>query len=141
MNSLVEIAKAIAEEAHRGQTRRDGKRPYIVHPEAVADRVGHSDECVAAAWLHDVLEDSSLTSDDLRQRGVPDPVIVAVEILTRDESMAYEDYLQRVAENPIARRVKVADMLANLSDTPTRRQIRKYAKGLLRLVPENDESQ
>ncbi|MEM6365456.1 MAG: GTP pyrophosphokinase [Planctomycetota bacterium] len=138
MNSLVEIARTIAEEAHRGQTRRDGTTPYIVHPKAVAERVGDSVDCVAAAWLHDVLEDSSMTADDLRRRGVTEQVIVAVELLTRENHTAYDEYLKRIAENAIARRVKIADMLTNLSDAPTRRQIRKYASGLLRLVPEND---
>lgn len=79
-----------------------------------------------------------MTADDLRRRGVTEQVIVAVELLTRENHTAYDEYLKRIAENAIARRVKIADMLTNLSDAPTRRQIRKYASGLLRLVPEND---
>ena len=86
------------------------------------------------AWLHDVLEDTSETPITLTAYGVPKIVVDAVVALTKVEGEAYPNYLSRVAGNPIARRVKIADMLSNLADSPTDHQIRKYASGLLALV-------
>lgn len=136
-NNLVELASQIASDAHAGQYRRDGTTPYIEHPAAVASRAPKSPESQAAAWLHDVLEDTELTRDDLLDRGIPESIVVAVEALTKQEGLSYEKNLRRVASNEIARGVKVADMLSNLADSPTKNQIRKYACGLLLLLEEN----
>ncbi|TWT30158.1 GTP pyrophosphokinase [Posidoniimonas corsicana] len=135
MPALTDLAKQIATDAHAGQFRRDGVTPYIEHPRAVASRVGDDPRLVAAAWLHDVLEDTDQTAESLLAQGVPAEVVDAVELLTKSPAVAYGDYLARVADSPIARQVKIADMLSNLSDGPTPKQIRKYAEGLLRLVP------
>lgn len=134
--SLAAIARSIATEAHDGQYRRDGVTPYIEHPAAVASRAPKSPEAQAVAWLHDVLEDTELTRDDLIERGIPEPVVAAVEALTKQESLSYEENVQRAAANQLAAAVKMADMLSNLSDSPTENQIRKYAKGLLLLLGE-----
>ncbi len=125
----------IARKAHAGQYRRDGHTPYINHPAAVARKLsGESAEVIATAWLHDVLEDTAETAETLRAAGVPDSVINAVEVLTKSKDVSYDEYLSGVRQNWIARKVKVADMLHNLSDNPTDKQIVKYAKGLLFLV-------
>ncbi|MEO1496447.1 MAG: HD domain-containing protein [Planctomycetota bacterium] len=131
---MVEQARLIATAAHAGQFRRDGVTPYIEHPAAVASRASQTPESQAAAWLHDVLEDTPVTRDDLLSRGVPEGVVVAVEALTKRRDLSYDENLDRVAANDLARGVKIADMLSNLADTPTQRQIRKYAQGLLRLL-------
>jgi len=52
-DELVRLAEEVARTAHAGQFRRDGVRPYVVHPEAVASRVGDDPQAVAVAWLHD----------------------------------------------------------------------------------------
>jgi (p)ppGpp synthase/HD superfamily hydrolase len=133
--SLIELAKSIATKAHEGQTRRDGKTPYIEHPKAVVLRLLHENEkVIAAAWLHDVLEDCDVTVFDLRRAGIPWQVTDAVEFLTKRDDQDYEDYLHWISLNDIAHKVKIADMLANLSDAPTKKQIKKYAKGLLFLL-------
>jgi len=133
--NLVVTAKQIASRAHSGQYRKDGYTPYVNHPAAVAQRLGREDdEVVAVAWLHDVLEDTAETSETLRAAGIPNSVIHAVEVLTRADGVSYKEYLLGVRQNWIARKVKVADILHNLSDTPTERQIIKYAKGLLVLM-------
>ena len=88
----------------------------------------------AVAWLHDVLEDTTMTVETLREHQMPAEVIAGVITLTKNGEIGYEEYLLRVKADPVARKVKVADMLANLSDHPTERQIVKYAKGLLVLV-------
>ena len=132
--SIASIAREIATAAHEGQFRRDGVTPYIHHPEAVARRVQGDEVAEAAAWLHDVLEDTSLTKDDLKERGIPDEVIQVVALMTHTNGISYERYLAAIAAHPIAKRVKIADMITNLSDSPTDRQIVKYSKGLLVLM-------
>lgn len=133
-SGLVERAEFIATRAHASQFRRDGVTPYVRHPEAVAARLKREDdETVAAAWLHDTLEDTAETEQSLRESGIPEKVLDAVRLLThRDEP--YAEYLERIRANDIARKVKVADMLSNLSDAPTKGQVLKYARGLLILL-------
>ncbi|MDR2982194.1 MAG: hypothetical protein LBV12_08110 [Puniceicoccales bacterium] len=133
-SQLVQRAEEIARHAHRGQFRRDGVTPYIVHPEAVAVRVKGDALAEATAWLHDTLEDTSLTVEQLRAHDIPEQVIAAVALLTKQENSDYEQYLVRLKANPLAKKVKIADLLANLSDHPSDRQIVKYAKGLLVLL-------
>ncbi len=128
-------AKQIAFEAHAGQFRRDGKTPYIYHPAAVVQKLrGEAQDVHDTAWLHDVLEDTKLTTNDLRAKGVCIAVVEAVQVLTKKEGGDYAVYLALVKRNSIARKVKIADMLANLSDSPTDKQIVKYAKGLIYLL-------
>ena len=125
----------IASDAHKEQFRRDGVTPYIKHPMAVADRVSHlGHEYVCVAYLHDVLEDTSVSVQDLYDAGVPANIVVAVIVLTKHEGISYDDYLKNIKNNELARHVKIADMLSNLADSPSNKQIRKYAKGLLFLV-------
>lgn len=132
MSTLLERAEMIARRAHASQFRRDGVTPYIEHPRAVVAKLANeSEEVRAVAWLHDVLEDTEETPSSLYEAAIPTMVVDAVLCLTKQELDTYDDYLQRVKENPIARKVKIADMLHNLSDAPTERQIIKYAKGLL----------
>lgn len=134
-HEVINAARELAYSAHAGQTRRDGFTPYILHPFEVTERlVGEPPEVLAAAWLHDTLEDTHLTREDLRTAGFPEPVIDAVVALTKVGEMRYEDYVERVKANPIARKVKIADMLANLADAPTDAQILRYAKGLTALM-------
>ena len=132
MENIIEIARRVASRAHSGQHRRDGYTPYINHPTAVANKLAGEDAVViATAWLHDVLEDTNETSQTLYDAGIPHGVIRAVETLTKTKEVSYDEYLNGVKLNWIAKKVKVADMLHNLSDAPTDRQIIKYAKGLL----------
>ena len=137
--NLVERARVLARDAHAGQFRRDGVTPYVQHPEAVASRVAGDPIAEAAAWLHDVLEDTPLTAAALRDANMPEEVIKCVEALTKKDGVSYDAYLVGIKANPTAQKVKIADMLANLSDHPTERQIAKYAKGLLFLVSESPE--
>lgn len=133
--SQAELAAGIARSRHVGQTRRDGLTAYISHPADVANRLqGESDEVIATAWLHDVLEDTSTTLHDLMLFGVSEQVRDAVWCLTKPPTRVYEAHMRRVKENPIARKVKIADILSNLADKPTERQIVKYAKALLILL-------
>src|SRR5690606_3181553 len=128
MNKTNEISPiaTIALLAHAGTTRRDGVTPYIEHPRDVVRRVAGNEDAEAVAWLHDVLEDTSETEESLRAKGVSERIIAAVKAMTKRPGESYDAYLGRVKENGLARKVKVADMLSNLSDAPTDRQILKY---------------
>jgi guanosine-3',5'-bis(diphosphate) 3'-pyrophosphohydrolase len=69
-----------------------------------------------AAVLHDVIEDTTLEIDDLVEAGYPADVVAAIECLTHDDSQSYGDYIERVATNEVARRVKIADLRENLAN-------------------------
>lgn len=132
---MVSKAEEIARKVHEGQKRRDGS-PYIEHPKAVACMVGDNPAYyeVQVAWLHDVLEDTPLTTKDLSEDGIDLIVIQAVRCLTKENGEPYEEYLKRVKGNPYAKMVKIADMLHNLSDSPSKNQVKRYAEGLMFLL-------
>ena len=136
--NLIEIAKKFATKSHSSEFRNDGVTPYISHCRDVAQRVANSyrsiDDEVAAAWLHDVCENCGVTNNDLLEIGMPYHVVRAVEILTKRPEQDYKEYLEGVIQNPIARKVKIHDMLSNLSDSPSRKQVKKYAEGLVFLL-------
>ena len=107
-----EEAIRIAAEAHRGQRDRAGA-PYVLHPLRMMLRMRTDAERIAAV-LHDVVEDTPWTLDDLRARGFPAEVLEAVDRLTRRPGEAYEAFVERAAAHPVARRVKLADLEDNL---------------------------
>lgn len=128
---LAKKALALCFEAHKNQRDRSGL-PYVFHPFHLAEQM-ETEEEVCTALLHDVMEDSPCTLEDLRQAGFPAPVLEALELLTRDPSTPYLAYVARLRNNPIARRVKLADLkhnsdLSRLED-PTeadRQRVLKY---------------
>jgi (p)ppGpp synthase/HD superfamily hydrolase len=109
---LLELALRLTLEAHAGQRDRAGK-PYVLHPLRVMHGV-EGEQAQAAALLHDVVEDTDTGLDDLRRAGFPAAVVAAVDALTKREGEVYESYLERVAADEIARRVKRADIADNL---------------------------
>jgi len=125
-------AYKFAYQAHDGQFRRDGKTPYICHPAGVARIVQTFAECtdkhIAVAWLHDTLEDTATSVVDLLAE-FPQDVVEAVCCLTND-GKDYGTYIANIVENHLARLVKLADIMHNLSDSPTPKQCEKYAKVL-----------
>ena len=116
--SDLQRAIEIAVDAHRGQVRKDGS-PYVLHPLRLMFSVADADAKVVAV-LHDVVEDTAVTLDDLRAEGFSEAIMAAVECVTHEAGVAYEDYIQRIKENPIAREVKLADLQdnANLYEIP-----------------------
>ena len=111
----LERAIAIAAEAHAGQKDRAGA-PYILHPIRLMIQMD-SENAMMAAVLHDVVENSTWTLDDLRKEGFSNEVLNAVDSLThRDkEGEDYWDYIQRAKSDPIAIKVKLADLEDNLN--------------------------
>lgn len=113
MEMTPEQASRLAEEAHAGQVDRAGQ-PYTEHVFAVRDLLAvHGDRARMAGVLHDVLEDTPLTSADLRARGCPEEVVRAVESVTRRRGEPYEDLVRRAAADPLGRLVKLADNAHN----------------------------
>ena len=108
----IEDAIAFAAERHGGQRDKAGE-PYILHPLRVALRVRTDRERLAAV-LHDVVEDTGVTLDELRERGLDESVVAAIETLTKRDGEDYRAFIERVAQNPIARAVKLADLADNL---------------------------
>ena len=111
----IEDAIALAVEAHRGQLDKGGQ-PYILHPLRVMLQLESEAEKMVGI-LHDVVEDTSHTFDGLRSLGYLEEVLVALNCLTKRRGEAYEDFVQRIKPNPLARRVKLADLEDNLNVT------------------------
>ena len=113
MISLVEKAIALALEAHQGQLDKSGS-PYILHPLRLMLQMESETEMITAL-LHDVVEDSAWELDQLREMGFPAEVLEALALLTHDTAGdPYDDYIQRIKQNPLARRVKLADLSHNM---------------------------
>ena len=108
---LTKRAMAICFNAHKNQLDKGGL-PYVFHPFHLAEQMETEAE-VCTALLHDVVEDSGYTPGELSQAGFPNEVVQAVRALTRGPQMRYLDYVARLRQNPIARRVKLADLAHN----------------------------
>ena len=108
---LTKRAILFAFDAHRGQYDKSGL-PYITHPLHVAESMESEDECVVAL-LHDVLEDTDITIEDLTRIGISDRQIAALKLLCHDDSVPYLEYVQAIRVDPIARTVKLADLYHN----------------------------
>lgn len=108
----IEDAIIFATEAHRGQVDRAGN-PYILHPLRLMCRMETDTERMIAV-LHDVIEDTDYTLDDLRRMGYSDEIVEAVDCLSRRDDETYEQFIQRIKPNALARRVKLADLLDNM---------------------------
>jgi len=128
---VMELAENIARRAHADQLEESTGDPYILHIERVVGLV-ETDEQRAVAWLHDVIEDSSITAADLLALGVSEPIVEAVVLLTRQAGESYADYIQRLAgsANEIAIAVKLADLRDHLRPNCPGRLRDRYRKAL-----------
>ncbi len=111
--STLERAIEIAAQAHAGQKRKNGM-PYVLHPIRVMLRQQAQDAMIVAI-LHDVLEDTNVTMDDLRHAGFTDPILSAVNLLTHADGVPYEEYIRCISGNPLASAVKKADLEDNMN--------------------------
>lgn len=110
--STLDDAITIAVKIHRGQKDRYGA-PYILHPIRVMMRVENEIEKIVAI-LHDVVEDSDMTLDDLKDEGFSVEIINAIDCVTKRENEPYLAYIERTKQNKIAIKVKIADLEDNL---------------------------
>ena len=108
---LLKKAEDIATEAHKGQLDRCGVE-YINHPRTVASYVSET-KLKIIAWLHDTIEDTDITETDLRPI-FGDEITDAVVALTKAPDDDYFDYIERVRKNPLAIKVKLADLTHNM---------------------------
>ena len=134
----LEDAIALAADAHRGQRDKSGQ-PYILHPLRVMMRCQTEPQRIVAV-LHDVVEDTGRSFDDLRELGYPDEIIKALDCLTKRDGEPYDAFVERAASDPIARVVKIADIednmdlrrLPSVADKDVER-IGRYVRGWWRL--------
>ncbi|MGE5553732.1 MAG: HD domain-containing protein [Betaproteobacteria bacterium] len=109
----LEAAIALAVEQHKNMVDTAGQ-PYILHPLRVMLAVSGDELAMTAAVLHDVVEHTPFTLEELRRRGFPSEVVEAVDALTRRAGETYDAFVLRAKANPIARKVKLADLRDNM---------------------------
>lgn len=135
---LTKKAIKLCFEAHKGQLDKSGL-PYVLHPVHIAEQM--TDEySTVVALLHDVVEDTQYTVDDLVNMGYPEQVIEAIKLLTHDKNVPYMEYIFALKNNKIAKAVKLADLehnsdltRLNVVDAKALKRVEKYkqAKALL----------
>lgn len=113
--SDLETAIGLACKVHLGQRDKAGQA-YILHPLRLMLKLANDDERIAAV-LHDVVEDGDVSLDDLRQMGYAEPVVAAIDCLSRRPEETYEQFIERIALNPLASRVKMEDLKDNMDLT------------------------
>ena len=138
MTPTIEDAVILAARAHRGQRDKAGE-PYILHALRVMLSLHDPAERMVAV-LHDLLEDTGVSPATLREAGYGEDLIASLETLTRRPDESYEDFIERIAGNPIARRVKLADLADNMDMSrlaspgeADRRRIARYEAARARL--------
>ena len=137
-------AQQIAHRAHGNTINPKTGEVYLTHPQYVASQV-EGDEAKAVAWLHDVVEDTNVTLDDLRAAGLSDAVVRGVDAMTHRPGEPYLSFVRRAAADPLARVVKEADVRHNLNlgriPNPSERDLErirvKYLPAL-RILRENN---
>ena len=135
LNRAIELAK----QHHEGQTDKAGK-PYIEHPLRVMNQVKSEEEKIVAV-LHDIVEDTNISLNDLRNEGFSEGVVSAVECLTKQDGENYDSYIERISFNPLAVKIKLADLednrdltrLPEVTDKDLER-LEKYDKALEKLT-------
>lgn len=129
------LALRICFEAHKNQLDKSNL-PYVFHPFHLAEQM-QTEETIITALLHDVVEDSAYTLQDLKNNGFPESVLQAVSLLTHDSDTDYFSYIAEIKKNAIARVVKLADLkhnsdLSRLDQIDTKAILRKqkYLKAI-----------
>ena len=126
-------AMKLCYEAHKDQVDKSGL-PYVFHPAHVAEQM--TDEATTiVALLHDVVEDTDYTLEDLAAEGFGKEILEAVALMTHEDDVPYLDYVAKLKDNPIARAVKLADLAHNSDlsrigevDEETKQRLEKYKK-------------
>lgn len=127
--------------AHKDQLDKSGL-PYVFHPFHLADQMNDENTTIVAL-LHDIVEDTDYTLKDLCEMGFNEEVLGAIELMTHGDDVPYMDYVAKIKENPIAKKVKLADLRHNSDitrlDTITQKDLdraEKYKKAILLLESE-----
>ena len=130
----IEYAIYYATRAHKNQKRKIEDVDMIFHPFTVGmilQRNGCDEDIVAAGILHDVVEDTNVTFDELEKEFSPE-IIEALKLLTHDKNVDYLEYVRKIKNNPIARKVKLADLYHNSDpnrmENPTQKDLERKEK-------------
>ena len=129
----------LAKQHHKGQTNKAGK-PYIEHPLRVMNQMKSEEEKIVAV-LHDIVEDTDISLNDLKNEGFSEEVVSAIECLTKQDGENYDSYIERISFNPLAVKIKLADLednrdltrLPQVTDKDLER-LEKYDKALEKLT-------
>lgn len=122
-------------QAHKDQTDKSGI-PYVFHPIHLAEQMVDEDTTVVAL-LHDVVEDTDITIDNLAAMGFSSQILDAIKLMTHADNVPYMDYIAKIKTNPIAKAVKLADLTHNsditrmdVVDENSIARVAKYAKAI-----------
>ncbi len=133
--TLTKQAMKLCFAAHKDQVDKSGL-PYVFHPLHLAEQM-QTEGTVVVALLHDVVEDTPYTLQNLREMGFPEPVLTAISLMTHDVGTPYLEYIARIKDNPIARIVKLADLRHNsdlsrldFMDEKALARVEKYKKAI-----------
>lgn len=110
---MLEKAILIATKAHYGQLDKDGQ-PYILHPLRIMQSCNTDLEKICAV-LHDIIEDTNISLNELREEGFSEDVLVILDLLTKKENEEYSTFIDRISKNETACRVKIADLQDNIN--------------------------
>ena len=108
---MTKIALKLCFEAHKDQIDKSGM-PYVFHPFHLAEQMADENTTIVAL-LHDVIEDTEYTLDDLRKFGFAEDVLSAISLMTHADDVPYMEYVEKIKTNPIAKAVKLADLKHN----------------------------
>ena len=132
---LTKKALKLCFEAHKDQVDKTGM-PYVFHPFHLAEQMDDEISTVCAL-LHDVVEDTDITFKNLIEMGFSIEVVEVLKLLTHDKSVLYMDYVAKIATNPIAKKVKIADLKhnsdvsrLNVVDQKAQERLKKYQQAL-----------
>ena len=132
---LTKKALKISFNAHKNQVDKSGM-PYVYHPFHLAEQMD-DEYSTCVALLHDVVEDTDITIEDLKSDGFPSEVINAIELMTHDDSVPYLYYVKTIKTNSIASKVKLADLKHNsdfsrldVIDSKVHKRVEKYKKAI-----------
>ncbi len=133
--ALTKKAMKICFEAHKNQVDKNGV-PYIFHPVHLAEQM-KDEKTICIALLHDVVEDTDITFEQLENEGFPKDIIDALKLLTHDGTVPYMDYVKQIGTNDLARAVKLADLKHNsdltrldVVDEKAIARVEKYKKAI-----------
>lgn len=133
--TLTKKAMKISFKAHKNQTDKNGM-PYIFHPIHLAEQMT-DEETICVALLHDVVEDTDITFEELENEGFSEDIIDALKLMTHDDSVPYMDYVKEIKTNRIATIVKIADLKHNsdltrldIVDEKAIKRVEKYKKAI-----------
>ena len=108
---MTKTALKLCFEAHKDQTDKSGL-PYVFHPFHLAEQMP-DEKTTVVALLHDVIEDTDYTLDDLKNMGYSDDILSAIVLMTNDDGVPYMEYVALIKKSPIAKMVKLADLRHN----------------------------